>query len=236
MVTPSQTITSYKGNQAAMLGWRFDTTRQRWYRTTIFWEVDSQRTPAKPPRHLRKDFVPGLKCPQGDCEKFPLNEARIFVNPDFKDIIPHAISSPSSSGSSSSTGGHSRAMGRGNPSSPLILHDGQSSRSETGAQGSALIDLMVAPLPAHREGDVVEARRRRTGGGRESPLQSQLSLSRLKIATPGAGVAEGDCIISGNDFVQRGAGSGGAAAVVMPGLRQEEEVKGDIWDFGDWKG
>ncbi|TID16933.1 hypothetical protein E6O75_ATG09699 [Venturia nashicola] len=111
MVPSSQTITSYKGNQAAMLGWKLDTTRQVWYRTTVFWDVDDQRLPETPPRHLRKDFVPGQRCPRGEREKFPLIKPRNFVNPIFKDN-PTGVS-PSFDGSSSSTGS-SRTIFHGN--------------------------------------------------------------------------------------------------------------------------
>ncbi|QDS68103.1 hypothetical protein FKW77_010134 [Venturia effusa] len=79
MSSTSDTTICYSGKHAAMLGWKFDSTRQLWYRTTIFWpwDVSEQGMPTSPPQHLMKGFLPGRRCPQGNLEQLPHRNPKI---------------------------------------------------------------------------------------------------------------------------------------------------------------
>ncbi|TLD25836.1 hypothetical protein E2P81_ATG09493 [Venturia nashicola] len=226
MVPSSQTITSYKGNQAAMLGWKLDTTRQVWYRTTVFWDVDDQRLPETPPRHLRKDFVPGQRCPRGEREKFPLIKPRNFVNPIFKDN-PTGVS-PSFDGSSSSTGS-SRTIFHGSQSLPSILDESYSSTSKTTIPCSTSTRSTIPPFSAHREFDISESRRR------DPPPRTHLSLPSLEITSP-KGI-ENDINTPENTSTQTPPMplSGRITATATPEVQATIGDVVDIWNFDQWE-
>lgn len=245
MSTSSQTIISYKGNQAAMLGWRLDTTRQLWYRTTVFWNVDDQRAPERPPRHLRKEFVPGLQCPRGHCEVVPLREPRLFMNPVFGDNSAGLSSSSSSSSSASSSAtGTSLAILHGSHFSPSLLHGNHASSSSAGVrpQGSTSTRSIQSSLSTNKKVHELEARMREPPQPQPQP-RARLSLPKLKLTTPEG--TESDYLLLGDGFKQRVSGSVSsrskatvtvtATATAGPEPRREIEAVGDVWNFDEWE-
>lgn len=214
MFPSSNTTISYAGKQAAMLGWKFDSTRELWCRTSIFWEVSEPGRHRSPPRHLMRNFVPGRKCPRGNCERIPPNEPRVFANGILYRDHSNGIFSSSNGSSSSTSPFHS------------ISHHNNSS-SSAGRQGPASTGSTLFPHSAHPEAIDLEGKRR------EPSTRSRLSLPQLKLTTSEG--KESDCIVPGDEPLQRGSGSGTTTRIARFRPRGETGDVGDIFNFDEWK-
>lgn len=238
MFTSSNTTISYAGKQAAILGWQFDSTRELWCRTSIFWEVSEPGRHQSPPRHLMRNFVPGRKCPRGNCERITLNEPRVFANGILYRDHSNGIFSSSNGSSSSTTPFHSishynnssSSAGRQGPASTLPFHSisqYNNSSSSAGRQGSASTGSILFPYSAHPEAIDLK-------GKRGEPLKrSHLSLPRMKLTTPEG--KESDFIVPGDEPLQRGSRSATTTRMARSRPRSETGDVGDIFDFDEWK-
>lgn len=211
MYSFSKNTTSYSGNRAAMLGWKFDSERQ-WYQTSVFWDINDQRWPQDPPQYLIRNFVPGRKRPHS------------ALKISFRKGDPTAISNQISDGE---FGASSEDSTLTESFHSIVLYS-DSTCSDKTPQGSALSGstyFLCLPQP---DGDDMKTR------NKQPMPRSRSFLPRLKLTTPEG--KESECIVLQRDqCIEFKSCLKTAWLAAEGGQKGDTEDAGDIWNFDEWE-